>query len=159
MSNISILNTLASANSTPPVINTINFTYYLNDIESQNIPPYIYAQSTLYDSDNIITRTPMGFITGIFNSQLLNNGKYITSLISWNFVINSLQNPSDNLDQPNVLTGSGFKYTSDVPDLFPYPSKSNGSLKFNGINCGYYELDIDDVGTRFFRLSLTQNIN
>ena len=27
------------------------------------------------------------------------------------------------------------------------------------INCGYYELDIDDVGTRFFRLSLTQNIN
>jgi hypothetical protein len=157
MSNISILNTIGSEYADPPVVKTIKFTYNLDDIiEDTTYPPFIFAQSELYDNENYV-----GYNTFIYQSQILNSGNYFNTIINWNFVINSLQDPSDPPEQPTVINGSGLSFISgpgSQPALLPYPSSWNGSLLYNGDICGFYTLDIDSNGRRNFILSLTQNL-
>ena len=159
MSSISILNTIGSEYANPSVVNTITFSYDLNDIiKDTTYPPFIFGQSDLYNNNG----NYVGYNTFIYQSQILNNGNYFNTIINWNFIIDSLQDASDSPEQPTVINGSGLSFISgpgSQPALLPYPSSWNGSLLYNGDICGYYNLHIDRDGARNFILSLTQNIN
>ena len=133
-------------------IPTISFTYNIKDIHKEKKrlinKEYIYASSTLYDSDNINTRKPIGDIKGDFLYKKDEKDEKYSHTINQKFFI----------DEYNlILTGSPITFMSDKPDLFPFPSSWNGSLIYNDIFCGLFKMEIDEYGTRKFNFYLINN--
>ena len=159
IANISTLNTI-SAPDASPVVNVLSFYYYLEDIRNRitNVP-FIFAQSTLYDNTDLNNRTAVGYNTFSYQSQSLGTvpNVYFNSLLDWNFVIGSLQNLSEPVYKPVVISGSRLDFTSNnESSLLPYPSNWTGSLFYDGSVCGYYNLNITEQGRRDFTLYLTR---
>ena len=143
-----------------PVVKTISFTYNLDDITPviRTYPPFTYGQSSCYNNSTG-GRTKIGYDTFIYQFQQVGEADYFNTIINWSFVLDSLQNPLDPLNQPNVVVGSGLYFKSSVEGaLLPFNSSWNGTLSFNGVDCGNYTLQIDGNGRRNFVLSLTRNI-